>query len=150
MSTAGRGQHAMLGRGVCGLRGAFVLLNCWQICFFKPSVDAKIQEVSILAWSYIKDSWNCWTITAYFLWLLRAHRAACSQAFLGGCSRPRHYDRWIETILCRPAFGLFLGTRQQAQETFPCGASDDCFVTPCPIQAGILWFDGLVPLPLWT
>lgn len=57
----------MLGRGVCGLRGAFVLLNYWQIGFFKPSVDAKIQEVSILAWSYIKDSWNCWTITAYFL-----------------------------------------------------------------------------------
>lgn len=56
------------GEGRVWARGAFVLLNYWQICFFKPpSVDAKIQEVSVLAWSYIKDSGNGWTIPAYFL-----------------------------------------------------------------------------------
>lgn len=58
------------GEGCMWNRGAFVLLNYWQICFFKPpSVDAKIQEVSSLeyAWSYVKDSWNGWMIIAYFL-----------------------------------------------------------------------------------
>lgn len=106
------------GEGRVWARGAFVLLNYWQICFFKPpSIDAKIQEISILVWSYIKDSWNGWTITAYFLWWLCAHRVACSQAFLGGHSHPRHCDRWTEAIPCRPAFSLFLGKRQQIQET---------------------------------
>lgn len=38
-----RSQGASWG-GVRGARGAFVLLNYWQVCFFKPGVDAKIQE----------------------------------------------------------------------------------------------------------
>jgi len=50
----------------------------------------------------------------------------------------------MEAIPRRPAFGLFLGKRQQIQETFPCGVSGICFVTPCPIQAVILWFEDLV------
>lgn len=55
------------GASGCG----FTLLNGTHVHFLKPSADAKMQEVSLLAWSHSLDSWICWAVVAPWCGLLK-------------------------------------------------------------------------------